>query len=204
MFYILGPQWRKKFLCLFGFVFPCPAAYGGGGGRGEGVEKNKQHRVLKNASCQLCCEITWRLKVNHCSMFSNLDFAKVTLKTLMLFAVLTAKNCRCSSWLLKGKHMRRRWARRKGEWKVNDFNSTLLNSKVWRDIFAWKVMLWKVSTLNAACLGGLQWNKQESNLPGCLCVEGNKKPAFLFKASQPCANYWDQYWSLKAAGWCLL
>lgn len=57
----------------------------------EGKKKSKQYKVLKNASCQLCCEITWRLNVNHCSMFSNLDFAKVTLKTLMLFAVFTAK-----------------------------------------------------------------------------------------------------------------
>lgn len=44
-------------------------------------KKSKQHKVLKNAGCQLCCEITWRLKVNHCSMFSKLDFAKVTVKT---------------------------------------------------------------------------------------------------------------------------
>lgn len=29
--------------------------------------------------------------MNHCSMFSNLDFAKVTLKTLVLFAVFMAK-----------------------------------------------------------------------------------------------------------------
>lgn len=57
----------------------------------EGEEKSKQHKVLKNAGSQLCCEITWRLNVNHCSMFCNLDFAKVTLKTLMLFAVFTAK-----------------------------------------------------------------------------------------------------------------
>lgn len=57
----------------------------------EGKKKSKQYKVLKNASCQLCCEIAWRLNVNPCSIFSNLDFAKVTLKTLMLFAVFTAK-----------------------------------------------------------------------------------------------------------------
>lgn len=68
-------------------VFLCPVAY-----RDRGKEKSKQNKVLKNAaSCQLCCEITWRLNVNLCSIFSNLDFAKVTLKTLMLFAVFTAK-----------------------------------------------------------------------------------------------------------------
>lgn len=82
---------EKKFLCFFWvlvvvFFFFCPAAY-----RERGEEKSKQHKVLKNAGSQLCCEITWRLNVNHCSMFCNLDFAKVTLKTLMLFAVFTAK-----------------------------------------------------------------------------------------------------------------
>lgn len=57
----------------------------------QGKKKSKQYKVLKNASCQLCCEIMRRLNVNPCSVFSNLDFAKVTLKTLMLFAVFTAK-----------------------------------------------------------------------------------------------------------------
>lgn len=57
----------------------------------RGKEKSKQYKVLKNASCQLCCGITWMLNVNPCSIFSNLDFAKVTLKSLMLFAVFTAK-----------------------------------------------------------------------------------------------------------------
>lgn len=121
----------------------------------------------------------------------------------MLFAVFTAKNCRCASWLLKGKHLRRRWARRKGEWKVNYFNSTSLNSKVWKDIFAWKVMLWKVSTLNAACLGGLQWNKQKGNLPGCLCVKGTKILHFFSNPLSPVQTQWDQCWSLKQqAGVC--
>lgn len=87
---------ENKFLCVF---------FGGWGGRGvyvcffslscclqkEGKKKSKQYKVLKNASCQLHCGITWRLNVNPCSIFSNLDFAKVTLKTLMLFAVFTAK-----------------------------------------------------------------------------------------------------------------
>lgn len=36
--------------------------------------------------------------------------------------------------------------------------------------------------------GVLQWNKQKGNLLGCLCVKGDKKPAFLFEASQPSAN----------------
>lgn len=109
VFYIVCPQWRKIFLCFFWVCFFLSCCLQ------RERKKNKQHKVLKNAGCQLCCEITWRLKVNHCSMFSNLDFAKVTLKTQMLFAVFTAKNCRCASWLLKGKHLRRRWARRKGE-----------------------------------------------------------------------------------------
>lgn len=79
----------EKVLMLFwgfGFFFALLLAE-----RERERKKSKQYKVLKNASCQLCCEITWRLNVNHCSMFSNLDFAKVTLKTLMLFAVFTAK-----------------------------------------------------------------------------------------------------------------
>lgn len=93
VFYISGPQWRKNsyafvlfcFLVWFCFFFPLLLT------QREGKEKSKQHKVLKNAGCQLCCEITWRLNVNHCSVFSNLDFAKVTLKTLMLFAVFMVK-----------------------------------------------------------------------------------------------------------------
>lgn len=41
--------------------------------------------------------------MNHCSMFSNLDFAKVTLKTLMLFAVLTAKKLQMFFLVIKRK-----------------------------------------------------------------------------------------------------
>lgn len=49
-------------------------------------------------------------------------------------------------------------------------------------------MLWKVSTLKAGCSGLHSGNKQQGNLLGCLRVKGDKKPAFLFKASQPSAN----------------
>lgn len=80
---------EKKFLCFSGFAFFFFFVLLLTERKGK--KKSKQHKVLKSAGCQLCCEITWRLNVNHCSMFSNLDFAKVTLKTLMLFAVFTAK-----------------------------------------------------------------------------------------------------------------
>jgi len=40
----------------------------------------------------------------------------------------------------------------------------------------------------SSVFGVVQWNKQKGNLLGCLCVKGDKKPAFPFKASQPSTN----------------
>lgn len=53
-------------------------------------------------------------------MFSNLDFAKVTLKTLMLFAVLTAKKLQMFFLVIKRKAYEKEVGyeerRMKGQW----------------------------------------------------------------------------------------
>lgn len=68
-------------VCFFHFYFFCPAACRE---NREGIKQTTQ----SSEECRLSAMLR---NVNHCSMFSNLDFAKVTLKTLMLFAVFTAK-----------------------------------------------------------------------------------------------------------------
>lgn len=88
VFYISSLQWSKNSCAFLGLVFGlfiyfifCPAACRE---NGEGIKQTTQ----SSEECRLSAMLQ---NVNHCSMFSNLDFAKVTLKTLMLFAVFTAK-----------------------------------------------------------------------------------------------------------------